>query len=61
MSDPVAGVQTQVEQLLMRQVATELVKSAMPDTEGAAGGAYEGMFASVLADAISEGQGAKRS
>lgn len=50
MTDP-AAIQG-VEQLMLRQVATELVKSALPEASGAAGGAYHDMFATVLADAV---------
>lgn len=50
MTDPavVAGV----EQLMLRQVATEMLKAAMPESSGAAGGTYQDLFASVLADAV---------
>ena len=58
MTDP--AVLQGVETLMLRQVATELVKTAMPSGAGAASGAYQDMFASMLADAIAEGQEARR-
>ena len=57
MTDPT--VLQGVETLMLRQVATELVKSAMPAGAGATGGVYQDMFATVLADAIAEGQEAQ--
>lgn len=55
MIDPAA---TQgMEQLLLRQVTTELVKAALPESLGPAAGANADLFASVLADAVATRHG----
>ena len=61
MSEAVTSVQEGVEQLMLRQVAKQMVAAALPESAAPAGGAYQDMFATVLADAVAEGQEAKRS
>ncbi|WP_205696194.1 hypothetical protein [Conexibacter sp. SYSU D00693] len=43
-----------MERLLMRQVAGELLKTAMPKSASGTSGAFNDMFSSMLADAIAE-------
>ena len=61
MSEAVTSVQQGVEQLMLRQVAKQMVAAALPESAGPAGGAYQDLFATVLADAVAEGQEAQRS